>query len=297
MKMFIEKDPTAYRALEAAIKDVHDIEVHSLNSEFEQAIPEILRFVGTAFSLVFIDPTGWTGFGLKQIAPILQHRPGEVLVNFMFDYINRFLDDTRPEIIASFEELFGGPGWEHAVQAGDRREDAIVDFYRERMRAAGSFAHVTSTRVLKPTHDRAYFYLVYGTRHPKGLIEFRGIEKKAVDEQERVRLAAKQDSRVDRTGQTELFAAAALQAGPPSFDDERALRRGVATERLRGLLQQRATIPYEQALASLLEIPLVWQSDVQALVLELRDAGGLDVVGMQPRERTPKPGHVLKRKP
>ena len=138
--LFIEKDPGSYRALEAAVRHITDIQVETLNGEFEHSIPQVLKFVGKAFSLVFIDPTGWTGFGLKQITPILQHRPGEVLVNFMFDYINRFLDDPRPDIAASFTELFGGPGWETAVRTAVRREDAIVDLYRERMRAAGASA-------------------------------------------------------------------------------------------------------------------------------------------------------------
>ena len=168
------EDPESYRALEAAVRHITDIQVQPLNGEFEQSIPEVLKFVGKAFSLVFIDPTGWTGFGLKQITPILQHRPGEVLVNFMFDHINRFLDDPRPDIAASFRRAVWRPGWETAVRTAVRREDAIVELYRERMRAAGGFAHVTSTRILKPTHDRLYFYLVYGTRHFKGLVEFRG---------------------------------------------------------------------------------------------------------------------------
>ena len=85
------------------------------------------------------------------------------------------------------------------MRTGVRREDAIVELYRDRMRVAGGFAHVTSTRILKPTHDRSYFYLVYGTRHLKGLVEFREVERKAVDEQERVRFAAKQESREART--------------------------------------------------------------------------------------------------
>ena len=93
--MFVEKEPGPYRALEAAVRDVTDIQIEALNGEFEYSIPEVLKFVGSAFSLVFIDPTGWTGFGLKQITPILQHRPGEVLVNFMFDYIHRFLVGDR----------------------------------------------------------------------------------------------------------------------------------------------------------------------------------------------------------
>jgi three-Cys-motif partner protein len=101
---------------------VTDLEIRTLNSEFEQAIPEILKIIGKSFSLVFIDPTGWTGFGLRQIAPILRHRPGEVLVNFMFDHINRFLDTPEPEM--SFDDLFGGSGWKPVIQASPTREDA-----------------------------------------------------------------------------------------------------------------------------------------------------------------------------
>jgi three-Cys-motif partner protein len=294
--LFVEKDPAAYRALEAAVRSVTDIQVRPLNGEFEQSIPEVLKFVGKAFSLVFIDPTGWTGFGLTQITPILQHRPGEVLVNFMFDYINRFLDDPRPDIASSFTELFGGPGWETAVRTAVRREDTIVELYRDRMRAAGGFAHVTSTRVLKPTHDRSYFYLVYGTRHFKGLVEFREVERKAVDEQERVRFAAKQESREARTGQTELFTAEDVAGVPASFEVERSVQRSLAVERLRALLRHAPNVPYEDALATLLELPLVWEGDAKRIVLEMRDAGELDVVGLNPPERTPKKGHVLARK-
>jgi len=294
--MFIEREPGPYHALEAAVRDVTDIQIETLNGEFEHSIPEVLKFVGKAFSLVFIDPTGWTGFGLKQITPILQHRPGEVLVNFMFDYINRFLDDPRPDISASFTELFGGPGWETAVRSAVRREDAIVELYRERMRAAGGFTHVTSTRILKPTHDRSYFYLVYGTRHFKGLVEFREVERKAVDEQERVRFAAKQESRETRTGQTELFSADDLASVPASFEVERSVQRDLAVEQLRALLRRQAKVPYEDALATLLELPLVWEGDVKLIILGLRGAGELDVAGLNPPERTPKKGHVLVRK-
>ncbi len=214
----------------------------------------------------------------------------------MFDYINRFLDDPRPDIASSFTELFGGPGWETAVRNALRREDAIVELYRERMGAAGGFAHVTSTRILKPTHDRSYFYLVYGTRHSKGLVEFREVERKAVDEQERVRFVAKQESREARTGQTELFNAHDVAGGPASFEAERSAQRGLARELLRARLLRLPKVPYEDALATLLELPLVWEADVKQIISDLRDAGELDVVGLNSPERTPKKGHVLVRK-
>ncbi len=206
--LFIEKDRRAFQDLQRAIEDVTDIETRALNGEFEVLIPDVLRFCGPSFSLIFIDPTGWTGFGLRKIQLILQRRRGEVLVNFMFDHINWFLDDPRPEIARTFDELFGGPGWDDAVRQGEGREEAIIQLYCDRLRSVGRFRHVTSTRILKPTVDRSYFYLVYGTRHIKGLREFRGIERKTVEEQERIRPTAKQKARIRRTGQSECAAPA-----------------------------------------------------------------------------------------
>jgi len=288
--IFVEKDEVAFRSLEKAVQNVRDMDVHPIHGEFESAIPEVLRRIGRSFALVFIDPTGWTGFGLRKIEPILQHTPGEVLVNFMFDHINRFLDHPGPEIGASFTELFGGSGWEAAVRATARREDAIVDLYRERMRIAGKFPCVSSTRILKPTSDRSYFYLVYGTRNWKGLLEFRGVEKKAVGEQERVRLTAKQIERIERTSQPELFSAAELAGGPASFEEERAARLGTAFSQLSERLQRRGRTPYEEVVGQVLESPLVWESDLKAMITELRTKGQLEIEGLEGRQRMPRAG-------
>ena len=284
--LFIEKDPTAFAALNQHVGNVTDMNVRALCGEFEAVIPDILDFIGSSFSLVFIDPTGWKGFGLNRIRPILEHRPGEVLVNFMFDYINRFLEDPRPEIAQTFDELFGGPGWRNALQA-DRSEEAIVDLYKERMRAAGGFEHVTWTRILKPTSDRSYFYLHYGTRHRRGLEEFRKVEKLSVAEQERIRPAAKQLERVSRTGQPELFSADSAPT-PSSYESERAEHLTQATGKLRLLLRTRSRVAFDEALTLMLETPLVWASDVQKILGDMRDAGEVEIAGLKHRERTLK---------
>lgn len=120
--VFVEKDPKAFSELRRAIQGVTDIEISPIPGEFEQVIPDVLKSIRQSFSLVFIDPTGWTGFGLQRITPILKHRPGEVIVNFMFDYINRRFG-------VSFDDLFGGPGWDSAMS-----EDETIQLYSERMK-------------------------------------------------------------------------------------------------------------------------------------------------------------------
>jgi len=290
--VFVEPHEEAFPRLQAATKDITDIEIKTINSEFEAAIPEILQFVGKAFSLVFIDPTGWTGFGLNQIAPILQHQPGEVLVNFMFDHINRFLDTPDPEV--SFDDLFGGPGWKDAIQQSSRREDAIISLYTERLKAKGGFRFATSTRIKKPLVDRSYFYLVYGTRHTEGVLEFRSVEKKEVSEQERVRLDAQQLERFLKTGQTDLFAGLGFEredAGVASFESERRENLDKAQQRLLELLNQQRVVTFGDARVDLLQLPLVWDADAKRLVAE-----HAEVLGLIGRQRVPRPENRLRLK-
>lgn len=280
--LFMEKDAVTFRDLKKAINNVTDLEVEAVQGEFENAIPSILSFIGQSFSLVFIDPTGWTGFGLKRITRLLKHRPGEVIITFMYDYINRHFG-------LDFDELFGGPGW-----TPEMTEAETVQLYCARVKVFGEFDYVTSTRILNPTKDRTYFHLIYGTRHWKGLLEFRRVEKKFVAEQERLRATAKQASRVDRTGQPELFAATETDLAVPSYEQEKANQLESAETRLRILLSSRLSLSYEEFMPPLLELPLVWESDINEMIMSLKD-NELDVVGLQPRERTLKRRHTLKK--
>lgn len=287
--VFIEKDPQTYRLLEEATRGRND--VRTFQGEFEQRIPDLLTEIGRSFSLCFIDPTGWTGFAMNRIAPLLAHTPGEVIINFMFDHVQRFLEDPGSE--QTFNEVFGSADWRDAVRPGADREDRIIRFYSECVRATGQFPYVTHTRILKPTADRTYFYLVYATRHPEGVIEFRKVEKKAVGEQEKVRAIAKQVKRIDRTGQLELLPA---QGEAETLERERESRVRRAENQLRQLLDAKGRIEYYTCLSLLLIEPLVWESDVKDLILRLRDEGFLTLEGLKPRQRKPDRGTFLVRR-
>lgn len=275
---------------------VDDIEVHTVCREFEALVPDIVRFVGSSFSLTFIDPKGWTGFGLQEIHPLLQLR-GEVIVNFMFDFVNRFFDDPRPEIIASFDPLFGSPGWypevEERIARGETRESAIVAVYSNRLKNFGKFQHVTSTRILKPVSDRSYFHLVYGTGHLKGLREFRTVERKAVDAQELERNVAKITRRIERSGQGEFFAVGETQTGPSASEIERKIQLDGAFTDLQNLLKSQGAVQYDSILGRLLERPLVWESDITAWLVEMHTNGEVEIPQLAPRAKIPKLGYTI----
>jgi hypothetical protein len=89
----------------------------------------------------------------------------------------------------------------------------------------------------------------------------------------------------------EAYALLQGDVGPTPFEAERRENLRRAEERLVRILQGAAEIRYESARAAMMEVPLVWETDVQRI---LKDRA--DVVGMTKRERVPKPGHRLKLK-
>lgn len=160
------------------------------------------------------------------------------------------------------------------------------------MKAVGVFDFVTSTRIKKPLSERSYFYLVYATRHPEGLLEFRKVEEREILEQERVRMDAQQLDRVKRAGQAELFGAGDFEdIGPTSFEAERRENLRRAEQRLMQALKSGDELQYESVRTLMMEVPLVWEADVQRMVKEKAH-----VIGMATRERVLKPGHRIKLK-
>jgi three-Cys-motif partner protein len=94
--VFVERDPRAYRALTKYLASRGGgTTTHPLNMEFGAAVPNMERLVGDDAAFVFVDPTGWKGAGMHFIAPLLRKPRRDVLVNVMFDHINRFKDDPR----------------------------------------------------------------------------------------------------------------------------------------------------------------------------------------------------------
>lgn len=296
--IFIEKNPKKFADLKSAISHVSDIEITAFQGEFQHLIPAIRDEIGQSFSFVFIDPTGWTGFDMHDIKPLLRLR-GEVLINFMFDHINRFLEHPNPKTAEGLNSLFGLQDW-YALyidytNQGLSREDAIIAVYMDRLREVGGFAHVTCTRIKKPLFERSYFYLIYGTRHWKGLLEFRKVEQRVADEQEKVFGARKHLKKVTQTGQDDLFLRADVSEPNLPFEQQRTLKRRLARSLLNSILNQQHEVAYETVLGRVLEIPLVSIQDLNEWLAELRKDGAIEIVGLEGRKRVPKPGHMVRR--
>lgn len=291
--LFIEKDRAAHAELCKAVASVDNLEVETLLGQFEDHLDTVARF-GRAgrrpFSFIFIDPTGWTGYGLKAITPLLQQERCEVLINFMTKDIKRFVDDETSEARDTFVDLFGSEDclrqWKGLE--GLDREDAIVQTYCEQVRRAGHFEFVCTAVVLHPTDDRSHFHLIYATRHPKGLRTFRKVEEKAMEEQEGAHNIARQHRRLDRLGQSELFGPDVL--GSRYLAELRERYRSQALHAVETALSSSGSESYDRLVCLALAFPMTSEKVLKGWLKEWMAAGRVRLTGLSPRVRVPKHG-------
>lgn len=300
--MFVEKNREAFQRL-ARLCATAPIEAIALFGQFEDHIEDAAKFASRGprpFAFVFIDPTGWKGFALHRIKPLLLVRPSEVLINFMTKDIVRFIDDTTSDAAESFEELFGQKAaiyresWRGLT--GLDRQEAIVRAYCSRVREEGGFAHCVSTIIANPRADRTHYHLVFATRNLKGLITFREIERSVARVQQDTRARAKQKERQTRLMQRDLFTPSEMDTGYFRKLTARYHRR--ARAELESSLDKTTTeSSYDAIVANALKWPMTSENDVKHWLNELTRNGRIKIVGLRSGERVPKvgAGHTIRR--
>lgn len=229
---------------------------------------------------------------MDLIAPLLDFKPGEVLVNFMTGHILRFAEHPDPGVEGSFDRLFGPIDYRRRITNldGQDREDELVCCYMEAIRTVGNFDYVCSALVLHPEKDRTHFHLIYATRNLKGVEVFKQVEKKAMKVMEAARGDAQKRGRVERTGQAELPFPNNVMYSGDHYENLRERYLCAARDRVDRLLTNRKQLMFDQAWVAALQFPLVWNSDVKAWILEWEKAGRVRVEGLAENERVPKPG-------
>ena len=292
---FVEKDPASYTQLAPAVMAHHDpansFHVKTFDGLFEDAIPEIMDFIGRSFALTFIDPTGWTGYPYDKIQPVLRHMPGEVLINMMYDFINRFSGDVRPEIEKSFEPILGGPGWKARLDPSLPTGQAAVKLFRETLKEVGKFKFVTETCIQKIAADRPHYFLAYGTRNETGLKTFRQVEWDALRQHEMAREAVRLESAAERSGQVPLFTAGDL---PNTFEDIVKDQKRQAKAKLVEFLKERSTpIVFSALCSAVLERFMLRETNVKDICVELANEGVIKATWKAENKRKPADHHLI----
>jgi three-Cys-motif partner protein len=273
---FSEIDPEAFAQLQAAVATFHKphegFEVKTYRGKFEDAVSEIQGFIGNSFPLIFIDPTGWTGYPLEKIKPLFSRPKCEVLINFMYEFVNRFARSDDESTVESLDPILGGPGWRDRLDVSLPRGAAVEKLFRETLRLAGNFDFVISTKIDKATVERPHFFITYGTKSREGLKAFRETEYAALRAHERNRANAKEKKREGKANIGDLFAGHDAHVKEAAIDEIVDEQKTLASVDVMAMLSQHGPLTFANVVDRLLQAFMLRETNVKDICVELAEA-------------------------
>jgi three-Cys-motif partner protein len=286
--VFVEKDPAAFAQLQGLLPQVQgQVQVHPLRGEFGAQVSTIQKLIGTDPAFLFVDPKGWKGAAMAYIAPLAKRPRRDVMINVMFEHINRFRDAPLAFIRTQMQEFFGRP----LPPRGS--EEALMQSYREQLKSTCGLQFAADLIVPHPTHERTKFRLVVGG-HDKAVIQlFREVKRKvALTEAEEIRQEAKERSRLARTQQFSLD----LPLSPGERRSTSLRERGLAEMRahMHTILATHRTKRFDALWPVLLEASHLTLTDVKQELWKMRQQGTLVIEGVGIGERSVKDHHIVR---
>jgi three-Cys-motif partner protein len=288
---FVEKDPLAFASLDRFIKGrTGPVRTQAFPGEFGKHADSIRRFLGSDPGFIFVDPTGWKGAAMRFIAPLLAgSRQRDVLVNVMFDHINRFKDDPRHFLREQMREFFGLEDRDMPAALG---EEELFALYRRQLKAQCGVEYAADLAIPHPTVERTKFRLVVGGNSPAVLEVFRDAERKVIGaEAASVREHAALRAKEEKTGQLALLAA------PPATDSRyESLHARALAQAPRDVLAQLAaekSIELRKLWPALLEAHHVTRIELGQLIWKMYKKGEIRILNVKASERSVKDEHVL----
>lgn len=178
--LFLEKDQKRYRKLQQVLAEefpnLKNNTNNSLlyrveNAQFSTRIKEILDELENsqqklAPTFALLDPFGFSGLPMTLIKQILKHEKSEVLITFMVGSVIRCLDEMREE---SLNSLFGTNKWQEAkARPTPEKKQFLLNLYVQQLKS-NSGSKFVRTFEMADKNNKAIYYLVYGTKHWKGM--------------------------------------------------------------------------------------------------------------------------------
>jgi three-Cys-motif partner protein len=174
--VFVEADRRRHTRLESVLSALNpplpkNIKFEALNTTFDAEISRTLddldrKNQALAPTLVFIDPFGFSHTPFATIKRLMEQPKCEVLINFMYEEVNRFL--VLPDYAETFDELFGCADWREALELStpDERVKAIHDVYLRQLKTVGEYAR--SFQMIN-MGNRVDYFLFFLTNNSLGL--------------------------------------------------------------------------------------------------------------------------------
>jgi len=175
---FVEKNKQRHEHLRRVVKEIvptlpENFKLDCIHGSFSEEMTILMNQLEEqkarlAPSLVFVDPFGFAQTPFRTIKRIMQNPSCDVLINFMYEEINRFL--AHPDHEANYDALFGTRLWREVLPITDpnQRRRTIHDIYRDQLIQSAGIRYVRSFEMLN-MRNRTDYFLFFGSNKLIGL--------------------------------------------------------------------------------------------------------------------------------
>lgn len=289
----VEKD--AHEELKAAVSEFSGIdEIHVHAGTAEHFAPKIANSLPRdCFRFVVIDPKGLPD--MRKFQCLVAPDKTEVLINFMFEFANRFAHTDRlPKLEAWLSELNADTNWKAELSElkGDGRERFITRLATNALAAMGQYRYAPWITVDESEVDRSLYKLIYLSRHPAGISVFRDAQSQALSRQS----AMRSDIKIARTGQAGLFdkpgEADPFERSGQLIERERHSAEHVAYE----IIKEAGStgILWEKLWPQVLELWLIRRTELAQTMAKWQKHGRIKIEGWGPKRRSARDGDLIR---
>lgn len=151
-----------------------------------RATPQkIRRAANHRFQLLFVDPTGYTGFPPSSLA-LFKGRSSKIIVNFMRSFIERFVSGNHEDNAIALIGLVGEKRARYLLDT-DLTIETVEEEYLKMLRSDLGYQFAGYSPIHNPDKDEIHFNLAYGTNHFAGMEVMRNAEFVALTKHDRTR--------------------------------------------------------------------------------------------------------------
>ncbi len=287
--IFIEKDAEKFNELKTFLAAQKlPFQPHAFHGTFGGNVEMIERVIADDPAFCFVDPTGWKGADMKYIKRLVSKPRRDVLINFMYDYVNRFKDHREGTQHQEMESFFGAE-----IPANLSEEDTLR-FYRQQLATTCGLQYAADLIVQDPCRDRTKFRLVVGGNHVDVLKLFRTVEKKVIHrDQPLIRLVAKEQRDHERTGQLSLLAPTDCLADSETEKEFLKIGEDQVLNLLPSLFKKIGKATFETYYPELLQECHITFTSLKKLMWRLHADKKITLDGLESRQKTIKDKNVI----
>ncbi len=175
--IFIEKKEARANHLREVIERKYpnlpkNIRYFPLHADFKNEMDALLKGLendklNLAPTFAFLDPFGYGALPFNIISRIMEYPKCEVLINFSYNSINRFIEtkDIREDL---FDEFFGTPKWRSIRQRSDPEDrlKGLTDLYTTQLK---SIAKYVRSFEMGDSSGKVAYYLFFASNNIQGL--------------------------------------------------------------------------------------------------------------------------------